>query len=77
MFVEGIRMAEQPRRCLMRLPTVKGMTGIGHTSIYKGIKEGTFPKPVRIGDRMVAWDSEEIDTWIGKQIGGAKNEATN
>jgi prophage regulatory protein len=72
MFVEGIRMAELPRRCLMRLPTVKGMTGIGHTSIYKKISEGTFPKPVRIGDRMVAWDSKEIDVWIEKQIAGVK-----
>jgi len=63
-------MAEIPRRCLMRLPTVKGMTGIGHTSIYKGIKEGTFPKPVRIGDRMVAWDSEAINSWIEKTIAG-------
>ncbi len=72
MFVQGIRMAEIPRRCLMRLPTVKGMTGIGHTSIYKGIKEGTFPRPVRIGDRMVAWDSEAIDSWIEKQIAEVK-----
>lgn len=63
-------MAEPTRRCLMRLPTVKSMTGIGHTSIYKGIREGTFPKSIKIGERMVAWDSEAIDSWIVKQIAG-------
>jgi len=65
-------MAEQIRRCLMRLPTVKELTGIGHTSIYKGIREGTFPKPVKIGERMVAWNSEAIDAWITKQIAGGE-----
>jgi len=54
----------------MRLPTVKGRVGLGRTSIYEKIKEGNFLKPVRIGDRMVAWDSEAIDSWIEKQIVG-------
>ncbi len=61
-------MIEQPRRCLMRLPTVKGRVGLGRTSIYEKIKEGSFPKPISIGDRSVAWDSEAIDRWIENKI---------
>ena len=61
----------------MRLPTVKERVGLGRTSIYEKIKEGNFPKPISIGARSVAWDSEAIDSWIEKQIGGAKNAATN
>ena len=64
-------MLEQSRR-LERLPEVKGRTGKGRTSIYNGIKNGTFPKPVRIGDRAVAWDSFAIDEWIEKKIVGGK-----
>ncbi len=65
-------MAEQPRWCLMRLPTVKGRVGLGRTSIYEKIKEGSFPKPISIGDRSVAWDSEAIDKWIEAKIGEGK-----
>ncbi len=65
-------MKEQSRRSLMRLSTVKGRVGIGRTTIYKRIKEGSFPKPISIGLRAVAWDSEAIDLWIEKQIGEGK-----
>ena len=66
-------MAEQLRRCLMRLPTVKGRVGLGRTSIYEKIKEGSFPKPISISARSVAWDSEAIDKWIEKKIEGGKS----
>jgi prophage regulatory protein len=56
----------------MRLPTVKGRVGMGRTTIYEKIKEGSFPKPVSIGDRSVAWDSFEIDKWIEQKIGEGK-----
>jgi len=52
----------------MRLPTVKGRVGLGRPSIYEKIKEGSFPKPISIGDRSVAWDSEAIDRWIENKI---------
>ncbi len=61
-------MFEQSRRCLMRLPTVKGLVGMGRTTIYEKIKEGSFPRPISIGDRSVAWDSEAIDRWIENKI---------
>ena len=56
----------------MRLPTVKGRVGMGRTTIYEKIKDGSFPKPVSIGDRSVAWDSEAIDKWIEKKIAEVK-----
>ncbi len=64
-------MADQ-HRSLIRKRTVLSRVGLGNTSIYKRIKEGTFPKPVPIGDRAVAWDSEAIDSWIENKIGEAK-----
>jgi len=62
-------MAEQ-LRCLIRFPAVKSRVGLGRTSIYEKIREGNFPKPIHIGARAVAWDSEAIDSWIEEKIGG-------
>ena len=33
------------------------------TTIYRKIKAGTFPKPVRVGKRAVRWRSQDIDRW--------------
>jgi prophage regulatory protein len=56
---------------LERLPAVKGRCGLGRTTIYERIKAGTFPPPIRIGARAVAWLASDIDRWIAEQIKGA------
>ncbi len=58
-----------PRR-IMRLPTVKSVTGLGRTKIYELMKEGRFPKAHRIaGAHAVGWDSLEVEAWIAQQLG--------
>lgn len=59
-----------PRKFL-RLRQVIEATGRCRSSIYEAIKAGTFPPPIPIGARAVAWDAEAIATWqlgcLGKQ----------
>jgi len=40
---------------LIRLPEVKARVGLSRSSIYLKISEGTFPPPVKLGVRSVAW----------------------
>ena len=49
---------------LLRLPSVEQMTGLSKWEIYKRIKEGSFPKPLKLGVRAVAWPEPEIQKWI-------------
>jgi len=49
---------------LLRLPAVLKITGLKKSTIYAGAKNGTFPKPVRVGSRAVAWRSDELAKWI-------------
>ena len=53
---------------LVRLTEVIDTTGRSRSSIYSDIKEGVFPKPVKIGKRAVAWSSEDITNWIADRI---------
>jgi len=55
---------------LVRLAEVIHSTGRSRSSIYSDIKEGVFPKPVKIGKRSVAWSSEDISNWIANRING-------
>lgn len=53
---------------IVRLAEVKKMTGLGRSSIYKFVSEGTFPKPVSLGVRAVGWVEAEVDAWIGAKV---------
>ena len=41
-----------------------------HASIYNAINAGLFTKPVRIGQRAVAWPSEEVHAINTARIAG-------
>jgi prophage regulatory protein len=66
-------MMNTPRRFL-RMPDVIRLVGIGRTVIYERIKKGTFPPPVQIGARAVAWDEEDLANWQKSLPRGVKAE---
>lgn len=59
--------SEHPER-LLRLPEVESMVGLRKSSIYEGVKLGTFPAPVKLSRRAVCWPASAIDTWITARI---------
>lgn len=60
---------DRPTR-LIRLPEVKSRVGLSRSSIYMRISDGTFPAPVRLGEKSVAWLETDIDTWIQDRLAG-------
>lgn len=48
----------------MRLDEVLHVTGLGRNTVYRRIRQGTFPKQVRIGPNSVAWRQSEIVEWM-------------
>lgn len=57
---------------LLRLPEVKAATGLSKSTIYARITEGTFPKQVALGPRLVVWVEADIQNWIAEQIAEAR-----
>lgn len=53
---------------LLRLPKVEAATGYKRSTIYRLIKEGSFPAPISIGARASAWIEDEINAWIESRI---------
>ena len=49
---------------LIKLKEVIDVTGLSRSSIYRFISEETFPKPVPLGGRSVAWVESEVNDWI-------------
>ena len=55
-----------PQQELYRKPFVLSITGLSHSTLYYLMKEGTFPKQVKIGARAVAWRKSDIDAWLAQ-----------
>lgn len=53
---------------ILRLSAVKNRTGLGRSTIYKKVSNGTFPKPISIGKRAVGWLESDIENWITQRV---------
>lgn len=62
-MAESIRNA-QSIRALARRHQVEALVQLSRSSIYAAVKAGTFPAPVRIGARAVAWRLSDIEQWL-------------
>ena len=69
-----VQEMEVPIR-IVRLPAVQARTGLGRSTIYVRLAEGSFPRPVQLGARAVGWIESEVDEWIRKQIALSRGEA--
>ena len=49
---------------MLRRREVLVRLGIGNSSLYAFMERGEFPRPRRIGPRLVAWPESEVDTYI-------------
>jgi prophage regulatory protein len=77
MPVHAPEMTEHPIReiVFIRLPDVKAVTGLSKTSIYELIRERSFPAPVRLGSRAVAWVKSEVRQWAMERIQASRSAA--
>lgn len=57
---------------LLRRPEVEHLTGLSRSCIYKRMEEGSFPKAIPIGGRLVAWKESDIEKWINDLLAAAK-----
>ncbi len=55
--------AMQTQSRLIRIGEVTGRTGLSKPTIYRGMADKTFPRPVKYG-RMSLWPLCEVDDWI-------------
>lgn len=49
---------------LLKIDEVIAQTNICRTTIYKFIREGQFPSPVRVGAKAVRWRQSDINEYL-------------
>jgi prophage regulatory protein len=53
---------------VVRLADLTAYVGLRRTQIEVLISQGRFPRPVRIGDRAMAWMETELIAWQQERI---------
>ena len=54
---------------LIRAAEVYDRTALSRASVWRRVREGTFPKQVTLGYNRIAWVESDIDAWIEAQRG--------
>jgi prophage regulatory protein len=72
---EGNAAVTPPPDRLMRLKEVLELTSLRRATLYNKIKEGTFPRQVRISARGAAWREAAIRAWLENPTRWSASEA--
>lgn len=59
---------------LLTRKEVEGRIRLGRSALYRMLRAGQFPLPVRIGPRAVRWKASEVESWLQERprAGGHK-----
>ncbi|MBN8179976.1 helix-turn-helix transcriptional regulator [Roseibium aggregatum] len=60
-------LAELPRTGFLRLKSIIAPNGpipVSKSTWWAGVKDGRFPKPVKLGKRITVWRVDEIRTLL-------------
>lgn len=52
----------------LRRRQVEARTGLPRSTIYDRMKKGSFPKPINLGKRTVAWVDADVEAWMELQM---------
>ena len=52
---------------LLTRPEVETRCGIARSTIYRLMRTGQFPLPVKVGPRAVRWPQHELDAWLAER----------
>ena len=46
---------------------IPGIVPFSAATLWRRVKEGTFPAPVRLSDRVTAWRAEDVRAWMAER----------
>ena len=52
---------------LLRRDEVEAQTGLSRSAIYRLMRAGQFPEPIKVGPRAVRWPQSEISQFLASR----------
>lgn len=64
-----------PRDRFLARPEVRRITTLSNSAMYEAIRQGRFPKPVKLSPRRVAWSERAVLAWVEARKAEAQVQA--
>jgi predicted DNA-binding transcriptional regulator AlpA len=58
-----------PDSAYIRLPVLKALYGVSNATIWRGVKNLTIPKPVKLTERCTAWNVGMVRAALAAKAG--------
>ena len=58
------KQKSQAKRLLYSTRSLERVVSLSRATIWRKVKDGKFPQPVRIGVRGIRWRRADIDAWL-------------
>jgi prophage regulatory protein len=55
-----------------RLHNLKQRLGVSGSSIWAWVKQGTFPKPIKLSENCTAWNAADVEAWAQSRIAASQ-----
>lgn len=52
---------------ILRRQEVEQLTGLSRSTLYRQVRRGAFPSPVRITERLIGWHESAIRAWLDQR----------
>ena len=72
----GIAAPTLPRTGLIRQSLLLKCLPFSKSTLWRWVKAGLFPAPVRLSVGITAWRAEDVQRWIAEREGGAEAPAS-
>lgn len=53
---------------ILKINEVVQKCNLSRATIYKKVKEGTFPKQIKLSERSSGWLESEVNQWIESRV---------
>jgi len=72
MCINTSQQSVAPSTQFLRLNHLKERLGISGSSIWSWVKQGKFPKPIKLSDNCTAWVEDDIEAWAQSRISASQ-----
>ena len=49
---------------MLRAPEVMARTGLSRVTIWRRVRDGSFPAPIELGENSIGWPESAITKWL-------------
>lgn len=63
-----VNWESMPDSAFVRLPVMQGLYGVSAASIWRGVKRGSIPQPVRLSERCTCWNVGAVRAALAAKV---------